>query len=66
MIKTWAELVSDTVDALSESAMSGNTFEKTIAKISIKHINAKSLARIATALEKLAGLTYEIEVKDNE
>ena len=68
MKKTWAELVNDTIDQIGEAAKDGDDLDKVIAnaifEITIKELNTKSLAKIATALEKLAGLSYVIEVDE--
>ena len=68
MTKTWAQLVADTIDQIGEAVEDGDELDKVIAnaifEITSKEMNVKSLARIATALEKLAGLSYEIEVNN--
>jgi len=64
---TWAEVVKETVDALySEDAIDDlDNIEKVMLKECIDQLRTTydtiSLARIATALEKMAGLPYDQE-----
>lgn len=68
MKKTWAQLVNDTIDQIGEAAKDGDALDKAIAstvfEITVKELNTRSLAKIATALEKLAELPYEVEVNE--
>ena len=61
---TWAELVKTTMDELVDQAANGDEFEKAllaaVGKILEQHFNVISLARIATALYKIAGLEDEL------
>ena len=61
---TWAELVKITMDQLVDQAANGDEFEKAllaaVGKRLEQHFNVISLARIATALYKIAGLEDEL------
>lgn len=61
---TWAELVKTTMDELVDQAANADDLEKAfLAAVGEKltqHFNTISLARIATALYKLAGLEDEL------
>ena len=61
---TWAELVKEVMDTIvNEGAASDNDIEKIIYQKTAEkckdHFNTISLARIATALYKIAGLEDE-------
>lgn len=70
MEKTWAEVITDVIDAIGKVAEDGDQIDKIMAnaafEATIKEANTKSLARIATALYKIAGLEDKIEVKEDE
>ena len=70
MSKTWADTVTDVLNAIGEAAEEGDQLDKIMAnaafEITIKEMNTKSLARIATALYKIAGLEDKIEENENE
>lgn len=70
MSKNWADTVTDVLNTIGEAAEAGDQLDKIIAnaafEITIKEINTKSLARIATALYKIAGLEDKIEENENE
>lgn len=61
---TWAELVKITMDELVNEAENADNLEKLVLQAAgdklEQHFNAISLARIATALYKLAGLEDEL------
>jgi len=61
---TWAELVKITMDELVNEAENADDIEKLVLKVTgdklEQHFNAISLARIATALYKLAELEDEL------
>lgn len=61
---TWAELVKITMDELVNEAENADDLEKLVLQTTgdklEQHFNAISLARIATALYKLAGLEDEL------
>ena len=61
---TWAELVKITMDQLVDQAANGDELEKAllaaVGKRLEQHFNVISLARIATALYKIAGLEDEL------
>lgn len=61
---TWAELVKITMDELVNEAENADDVEKLVLQAAgdklEQHFNTISLARIATALYKLAGLEDEL------
>lgn len=61
---TWAELVKITMDQLVDQAANGDELEKAllaaVGERLEQHFNVISLARIATALYKIAGLEDEL------
>lgn len=67
---TWAQSVDNILNAIGELAEHGDQIDKALAnatfEIIAKEINTKSLARIATALYKIAGINDEIEVEENK
>ena len=66
---TWAESVKKLFDVLGEDIDSLDAFEKQMLAEYTgrlqKSLNTLSLARIATALEKIAGLPYD-KVDEND
>lgn len=70
MNKTWADAVDETFANVGEAAKDGNDLEQLVAstmlEAAMKEINTKSLARIATALYKLAGLEEKVEENEDE
>ena len=65
---TWAELVKTTMDELVDQAANADDLEKAflaaVGKRLTQHFNVISLARIATALYKMAGLDDELTEKN--
>lgn len=70
MSKTWADIVKNVLDEIGKVAEDGDQLDKMIAtsifELTIKEMNTKSLARIATALYKIAGLEDSIEENEYE
>lgn len=67
---TWADAVSEVIKAIGEAGEDGDNLDKMIAtaafEMTIKEMNAKSLARIATALYEIAGLEDNMEENTDE
>lgn len=66
---TWAELVHECNNVISKAATKANTKYETdvcneLLKVQEKVFNMESLARIATALEKIAGMDTEVNTED--
>lgn len=66
---TWAELVHECNNVVSKAADKASTkYEKDVFielhKIQEEIFNMESLARIATALEKIAGMDTEVKTDD--
>ena len=61
---TWAELVKTVMDEIVDEGARGNDLEKALlyaaSERCVKHFDTISLARIATALYKIAGLEDEL------
>lgn len=61
---TWAELVKTVMDEIVDEGANADDLDKVVlnsaAEKCIRHFNTISLARIATALYKLAGLEDEL------
>lgn len=66
---TWAELVHECNNLISKATDKANTkYEKDVfielQKVQESVLNMESLARIATALEKIAGMDTEVNTED--
>jgi len=66
---TWAELVHECNNVISKAAEKANTKYETdvfteLQKVQESFLNMESLARIATALEKIAGMDTEVKTDD--
>ena len=66
---TWAELVHECNNVISKAAEKANTKYETdvfteLQKVQESFLNMESLALIATALEKIAGMDTEVNTED--